>query len=116
MDIVQNIRDMMISLYLILAALLTLAMLLFAFLLYRAMRALLASLTRAADNFGKVSDAAVEHVVTPLKEGASAASVAGNVLGFVTGFISGLHGRKGGDKADEGEKSGRRGLRRWLPF
>jgi hypothetical protein len=116
MDIVQNIRDIMISLYLILGVLLTLAMLLFAFLLYRAMRALLRSLTRAADNFGKVSDAAVEHVVTPLKEGASAASVAGNVLGFVTGYISGLRGRKAGDKADEGEGSGLGGLRRWLPF
>ena len=94
MDIVENIRDIMISLYLIMGVVLSFAFLLFAFLLYKALKGLINAATHAVENVGKVSDAAVEHVVKPLEEGVSFSSVAGNSMGFVTGFIAGLRGKR----------------------
>ena len=62
MEIAQTVRDILVSLYLIMGILFTLAMLVFAYLLYKAIKGLIKSATRAVDNFGKVSDAAVEHI------------------------------------------------------
>ena len=94
METIDNIRDILISLYLIMGIVLTFAMLLFAYLLYRALKGLIKAATHAVDNVGKVSDAAVEHIVKPLGEGVSFSSVAGNSMGFVTGFIAGLRGKR----------------------
>ena len=107
MDVIAAIRDILISLYLILGIVLTLALLLFAFLLYKATHALISAATRATENVGKVTDAAVEHIVTPLEEGMSIGSVAGNAMGFATGFIAGLRGRSNSDKGkDKGKGKG----------
>ena len=122
MDVIAAIRDILISLYLIVGIVLTLALLVFTYLLYKATRALLGAATRATENVGKVTDAAVEHIVTPLEEGVSIGSVAGNAMGFATGFIAGLRGNssKGKDDKDKSDDSdgksdeGKR-KRRW-PF
>ena len=120
---IDNIRDILISAYLIAGILLTLAMLLFAFLLFWALRGLIRAATRGVENLGKVSDAAVEHIVTPLEEGLSVGSVAGNAMGFATGFIAGLRGRKAKskdeDKGDEdkvGDKGEGLSRKRRIPF
>ena len=52
MEFVQTVRDVLISLYLLAGIVLTLALLIFAYGLYRAMRALLGAVTRAAENVG----------------------------------------------------------------
>ena len=102
MEPVQVIRDILISVYLVAGILLTLALVVFSFMLYKALRGLIGAATRATENVGKVTEAAVEHVVTPLQDGVSFSSAAGNALGFATGFIAGLRGRrKRGDKDDK---------------
>ena len=98
-EIAQVTRDILISVFFLAGILLMVATIVFSFFLFLAMRRLLRSLTRGTENFGKVSDAAVEHIVEPLKEGVSFASTIGNALGFATGFVAGLRGRRrqGGD-------------------
>ena len=101
-EAVQVIRDILLSVYLVAGILLTLALVVFSFMLYKALRGLIGAATRATENVGKVTEAAVEHVVTPLQEGVSFSSAAGNAFGFATGFIAGLRGRrKRGDKDDK---------------
>ena len=111
MDVIQAIRDILISVYLIAGIVLTVGLLVFAFLLFLAVRALIRAATRGVENFSKVSDAAVEHIVKPLEEGMSIGSVAGNTLGFATGFIAGLRGRskrgKDDDKRDKDDGKGK---------
>ena len=113
---IDNIRDILISLYLFLGIVLVLALIVFSFLLFRAVRGLTRAMTRVVDNFGKVSDAAVEHIVTPLQEGVSMGSVAGNAMGFATGFIAGLRGRKskGKDKDGDEDEGPAKRRRRWF--
>jgi hypothetical protein len=114
MDVIDAIRDILISIYLIAGIALTLALLVFAYLLFRAARGLLRALTRSVENLGKVTDAAVEHLVTPLEEGVSFGSVAGNAMGFATGFIAGLRGRKAKAKDDDTDgEGGRKGRWPW---
>lgn len=106
---VQTIRDILISVYLLGGILLTLLGIVFAFLLFLAARGLIGSAKRATDNVGKVTDAAVEHIVEPLKDGVSLASAAGNAFGLATGFIAGMRGRrKRGDGDERGDGDGRR--------
>ena len=106
MDVIEAIRDILISVYLIAGIVLTVGLLVFAFLLFLAVRALIRAATRGVENFSKVSDAAVEHIVKPLEEGMSIGSVAGNALGFTTGFIAGLRGRGKRDKRDRDDGKG----------
>jgi len=122
MDVIAAIRDILISLYLILGVVLTLALLVFAYLLYKAMRGLIGAATRATENVGKDTDAAVEHIVAPLEQGMSIGSVAGNAMGFATGFMAGLRGRsnsdkdKGKEEADDEPTSGDGKKKRRWPF
>ena len=102
---VQTIRDILISVYLAGGILLTLMLIVFALLLYLAARGLIGSAKRATDNVGKVTDAAVEHIVEPLRDGVSFASAVGNAFGLATGFIAGIRGRR---KRRDGN-GGRRG-------
>ena len=105
---VQTIRDILISVYLVGGILLMLLLIAFAFLLFLAARGLIGAARRAVDNVGKVTDAAVEHVVAPLQEGVPFASAVGNAFGFATGFISGMRGRrKRGDAGGDGKRRGR---------
>ena len=100
---VDVFRDIFISLFFLSGVVLMVALVVFSFLLFLATRAMIRTAARAVENVSKVSEAAVEHVVTPLEEGASFTSVIGNAFGFVTGFIAGLRGRKpkGGDKGKQ---------------
>ncbi len=101
---VQTIRDILISVYLAGGILLTLLLIVFALLLFLAARGLIRTATRATDNVGKVTDAAVEHIVEPLKDGVSFASTVGNAFGLATGFVAGMRGRR-----KRGDNGGRRG-------
>ena len=101
---VQTIRDILISVYLVGGILLTLTAIVFAFLLFLAVRGLIGSARRATDNVGKVTDAAVEHIVEPLQDGVSFASAVGNAMGLATGFISGM--RKSAGMAMGGAAAG----------
>ena len=101
---VQTIRDILISVYLVGGILLTFALLVFSFVLFLAVRGLIRSVTRATNNLGKVSDAAVEHIVEPLKDGVSFSSAVGNAFGFATGFIAGMRGRRKGGKDERGRR------------
>ena len=112
MDIITAIRDILISLYLLAGIVLVIAMVVFMFLLYRAIKGLIGVATRTTRNFEKISESAVEHISKPLQEGVSIGSVAGNMVGFATGFIAGMRGRKATKEDGEVES----GLRRWLPF
>ncbi len=102
---VQTIRDILISVYLLGGILLTLLLIVFALLLFLAVRGLIGSAKRATDNVGKVTDAAVEHIVEPLQDGVSFASAVGNAFGLATGFIAGMRSRR---KRGDGN-GGRRG-------
>ena len=103
---VSTIRDILISVYLLGGILLTLLVIVLAFMLFLAARSLIGSAKRATDNVGKVTDAAVEHIVEPLKDGVSFASAVGNAFGFATGFVAGMRGRrKRGD--GDGRRRGR---------
>ena len=103
---VSTIRDILISVYLLGGILLTLLVIVLAFVLFLAARGLIGSAKRATDNVGKVTDAAVEHIVEPLKDGVSFASAVGNAFGFATGFVAGMRGRrKRGD--GDGRRRGR---------
>ena len=116
MDVIAAIRDILISLYLVVGVVFVLAMILFAYLMYRAFKGLVKVVTRTAENFEKVSESAVEHIVTPLEQGVSMASVAGNALGFATGFIAGMRGRKA-DKSDTEAADGLvNKVKRFIPF
>lgn len=112
MDIIAAIRDILISLYLLLGIVLVLAMIVFMFLLYKATKGLINAATRTTQNFEKISESAVEHISKPLQEGVSIGSVAGNLFGFATGFIAGMKGRK--TTKEEGDGGSK--LRRWIPF
>ena len=101
MEVVHTVRDILLSVFLLMALVLPVALLVFAYLLFRAARRLIRSATHIADDLGKVSEAAVDHIVTPLREGVSFSSVAGNSVGFATGFIAGLRGRRNRGKAAE---------------
>ena len=117
MDIIAAIRDILISVYLLAGVVLTLALLIFAFLLYKAVRGLISVGTRTAENFEKVSKSAVEHIAKPLEEGVSFGSVAGNAVGFATGFVAGLRKQGAKDKDDDGvEGDGKKRKRKWSPF
>ena len=103
---VQTIRDILISVYLVGGILLTLLGIVLAFLLFLAARGLIRSAKRATDNVGKVTEAAVEHIVEPLQDGVSFASAVGNAMGLATGFISGMRKRRkrgDGDKRADGD-------------
>ncbi|MCH8848293.1 MAG: hypothetical protein J4N29_02240 [Chloroflexi bacterium] len=103
---VQTIRDILISVYLVGGILLTLTAIVFAFLLFLAVRGLIGSARRATDNVGKVTDAAVEHIVEPLQDGVSFASAVGNAMGLATGFVAGMRKRRkrgDGDKRADGD-------------
>ena len=105
----QTVRDILLSVYLAGGILLTLALLLLAFLLYRGVRSLLKSSTRVADNVSELSDLAVENLVTPLRQGASFSNAVGSTFGFVSGFISGLRGGRDKKREQEQEQAEHRG-------
>lgn len=107
-DTVSLIRDILVSAYLIAGLVLTVALTLFACLLFKAVRGLIGAATKTVQDVGKVSDAAVDHIVTPLEEGVSFSSTIGNAVGFATGFIAGLRGRRKEGSADKGRRRGRR--------
>jgi hypothetical protein len=101
-EVAQTVRDILISLYLVVGMVFTLSMILFAFLLYKAIKGLINAITRVAEDLGKVSDAAVEHIVTPLQDGVSFSKTLGGATGFLVGFVTGLKGNKN----DEDGKGG----------
>ena len=112
MDIIAAIRDILISIYLLTGIVLVIAILIFLFLFYKAMKGLINAATRVTQNVEKISESAIEHISKPLQEGVSIGSVAGNMLGFATGFIAGMRGRKA-TKEDGGSEAS---FRRWIPF
>jgi hypothetical protein len=112
MDIIAGIRDILISLYLLLGIVLVLAIIVFMFLLYKAIKGLIGAATRTTENFEKISASAVEHISKPLEEGVSLGSVAGNMFGFAAGFIAGMRGRK--TSKEDGDVESR--FKRWIPF
>ena len=73
MDIIAAIRDILISVYLLAGIVLVLGILIFTYLIYRASKGLIGTVTRTAENFEKVSSSAVEHIAKPLEEGISVA-------------------------------------------
>jgi hypothetical protein len=112
MDIIAGIRDILISLYLLLGIVLVLAMIVFMFLLYKATKGLLGAATRTTENIEKISESAVEHISKPLKEGVGIGAVTGNMFGFAAGFIAGMRGRKA--TKEDGDVEGK--FKRWIPF
>ncbi|MEX2598419.1 MAG: hypothetical protein WD533_02065 [Dehalococcoidia bacterium] len=108
-DTVQIVRDILLSVYLLAGILLTLILLVIAFLLYRAVRGLLKSVNRVTDNVAEFSDLAVDNLVTPMKEGTSFSGAAGNAFGFVTGFLSGLKGGRKDKRERDRERERDRG-------
>ena len=107
---VQLVRDILLSVYLVAGIVLTLALVIFAFLLFRAARSLLRSLNSTADNVSKLTESIVENVVTPLSEGISGTTTAGRAMGFASGFLGSL--RRRGRKNDKDDDKGRNRRRR----
>ena len=91
--LIQDIRDILLSVYLGLGIVLTLVLIVGLYLLFRALLALIRAVRKPLENAGQVTDAVVEHVVGPLKEGVSFANVMGGGLSFVSGFVGGLVNR-----------------------
>ena len=98
---IQDLRDILISVYLVAGILLTLVLILGAAVLVFALWGLIKAARRPLDNLGEVTDAAVEHIAKPLRDGVSMGSVLGGSAGFLTGFANGFYGRfrnRGGKK------------------
>ena len=110
---IQLIRDVLLSVYLVAGILLTLVLLVVVWLLFRAARKLLRSLTDTAEDVNRLTESVVDTVVKPLSEGVHMTTGAGNALGFLSGFLGGRRSRDKGkdsahDKGNAAEK--RRGL------
>lgn len=90
---IQDIRDFLIIIYLIVGIGLTMVLAVGAFFLTRGLLALVRSAKRPLDNLGEMSEALVEHVVEPLKEGVSFGSILGGSLSFMTGFAGSVANR-----------------------
>ena len=97
-ETVTLIRDILVSAYLVVGILVLFVVLIFAFLLLKAVRRLLNSMTRTVDNVNETLDnvnrasgAALKYMSSPSAEG-SAASFA-NGLGVLISFVTGLRGR-----------------------
>ena len=104
-DFLNNVPDILISAYLIVGIFVALALFVFAFLIFRAVRGGIKSVGRVCNNVERASDVAVDRIVTPLEEGLSFAA-AGNAVGFATSFLSGLTGKstkKQSDKSGKGK-------------
>ena len=98
---IQDLRAILISAYLVAGILLTLALIVGVAVLVFALRGLIRAARHPLDNLGEVTDAAVEHIAKPLRDGVSMGSVLGGGAGFLTGFANGFYGRfrnKGGKK------------------
>jgi hypothetical protein len=103
---VQIVRDILLSVYLVAGIVFTLVLIVAAFLLFRTVRGLLRSITRTADNVGKLTESIAENVVSPLSEGISGTTTAGRAMGFASGFLGSL--RRRGRKNDKDDDRGRR--------
>jgi hypothetical protein len=91
--VTENIRDILLSIYLGLGIVLTLVLIIGLYLLFRALLALIRAARKPLENLSQVTEAAVEHIVKPLKEGVSFANVMGGSLGFVNGFVGSIFNR-----------------------
>lgn len=100
-DFLNNVPDILISAYLVVGIFVALALFVFAFLILRAVLGVIKSAARVIHNIERVSDVAVERIVTPVEEGLSFASAAGNLIGFATSFLSGLTGKPSKKQADK---------------
>ena len=91
--VIQDIRDILLSVYLGLGIVLTVVLIVGLYFLFRALLALIRAARKPLDNLSQVTEAAVEHIVNPLKEGVSFANVMGGSLGFVSGFVGSVFNR-----------------------
>ena len=103
---VQLVRDILLSVYLVAGIVFTLVLIVAAFLLFRTVRGLLRSITRTADNVGRLTESIADNVVSPLSEGISGTTTAGRAMGFASGFLGSL--RRRGRKNDKDDDRGRR--------
>ncbi|MXW29201.1 MAG: hypothetical protein F4X54_08845 [Chloroflexi bacterium] len=97
-ETVTLIRDILVSAYLVVGILVLLVLLVAAFLLVKAVRRLLGSMTKTVDtvndtldNVNRASGAVLNYVSSPAAEG-STASLA-NGLGILINFVGGLRGK-----------------------
>ena len=103
---IQDLRDILISVYLVAGILLTLVLMVAAAVITFAVWGLIKSVRRPLNNLGEVSDAAVEHIAKPLRDGVSMGSVLGGSAGFMTGFANGFYGRLRNRGGKGGQKKG----------
>lgn len=97
-DTVTLVRDILVSLYLAMGVLVLIALLVLAFILLRAVRRLLSSMTKTVDNVNdtldnvnRASGAALKYMSSPSAEGSTASFA--NGLGVLISFVTGLRGR-----------------------
>lgn len=97
-ETVTLIRDILVSAYLVVGILVLLVLLVAAFLLVKAVRRLLGSMTKTVDtvndtldNVNRASGAVLNYMSSPSAEG-STASLA-NGLGVLINFVGGLRGK-----------------------
>lgn len=97
-ETVTLVRDILVSAYLAVGIFVLLVLLVLAFLLLKAVRRLIGSMTKTVDNVNdtldnvnRASGAALKYMTSPSAEG-STASLA-NGLGVLIGFVSGLRGK-----------------------
>ncbi|MYA51276.1 MAG: hypothetical protein F4185_00105 [Chloroflexi bacterium] len=97
-ETVTLIRDILVSAYLVVGILVLIVLLVAAFLLVKAVRRLLGSMTKTVDtvndtldNVNRASGAVLNYVSSPAAEG-STASLA-NGLGILINFVGGLRGK-----------------------
>ena len=91
-ETVQLVRDILIGVYLAVGIFVVLTLLLFAFLLFKALRRLLNSATRTIDNIGKATETATDYLTKPFGDGGGSGNV-GNAIGLAAGFLSGFRSR-----------------------
>lgn len=97
-DLITQVRDILISAYLVVGILFTLALLVLVFLVVKAVRRLLSAITRTVEtangtleNVNKASESVLKFVTSP--EGESNSASFANGLGMLVGFISGMRGK-----------------------
>ncbi len=97
-DLITQVRDILISAYLVVGILLTLALLVLAFLLVKTVRRLLGAITDTVEtangtleNVNKASESVLRFVTSP--EGESNSASVANGLGMLVGFIAGMRGK-----------------------
>ena len=84
---IQDLRDILISIYLVLGIILSILLILGVFLILKAILGLIKAAKRPLDNLGDASNSLIGGVLDPSKEGLSLGTVLSGTISFGAGLL-----------------------------